>query len=74
MRNGQDFIKRLRGLPEFQRKIIVWGITVLLGISLLVWWIPKMSERLQMQEGPSVSEQFQLQELQEQLQGIPYEQ
>lgn len=71
MRNGQDFIKRLQGLSEFQKKIIVWGITILLGISLLAWWIPRITERIRIQQGPSISEQFQIQELQEQLQDIP---
>jgi len=82
MSNGQDFIKRLRGLSELQRKIIVWGITILFGMSLLAWWVPRMSERLHIQQGPSISEQFKIPELQEQLQSIqtpslpniPYEQ
>lgn len=71
MRNGQDVIKRLRSLSEFQKKIIVWGITILLGISLLAWWIPRLSERLQVQQDSSIGEQLQIQELQEQLQNVP---
>jgi len=71
MSNGQDFIKRLQGLSEFQKKIIVWGVTILFGMSLLAWWIPRMAEQLHIQQGPSISEQFQIQELQEQLQDIP---
>lgn len=71
MMNGRKFIRRLQGLPEFQKKIIVWGATILLAIALLVWWIPRMSERLEIPQGPSIEEQFQLRELQNQVRNIP---
>ena len=66
-----NFLQKLQSLPERQKKIIVWGATILLGIGLLAWWIPRMSERLRIQEGSGFGEQFQLQELQEQLENIP---
>ncbi len=71
MRSGRDFIKRLQALPEFQKKIIVWGVMVLLALLLLAWWIPRTSERLKIQQGPSIEEQLQLEELQGKLQNIP---
>jgi len=64
------FLERLRGLPDLQKKMIVWGITILIGIGLLAWWIPRISERMQIQQGPSIGEQLRLDELQEQLKDL----
>ena len=64
------FLERLRGLPEAQKKMIVWGITIIIGIGLLAWWIPRISERMQIQQGPSIGEQLRLDELQEQLKDL----
>ncbi|HCM36398.1 MAG: hypothetical protein A3J30_00975 [Candidatus Wildermuthbacteria bacterium RIFCSPLOWO2_02_FULL_47_9c] len=66
-----NFLQKLQSLPERQKKIIVWGATILLGIGLLAWWIPRMSERLRIQEGSGLGEQFRFQELREQLENIP---
>ena len=66
-----NLLQKLQNLPEGQKKIIVWGVTILLGIGLLAWWIPRMSERLRIQGGPDIGEQFRFQELQEQLENIP---
>ncbi|OHA64514.1 MAG: hypothetical protein A2940_01395 [Candidatus Wildermuthbacteria bacterium RIFCSPLOWO2_01_FULL_48_29] len=64
------FLERLRGLPEAQKKMIVWGITIIIGIGLLAWWIPRISERMQIQQGPSIGEQLQFEELQKQLKDL----
>ena len=64
------FLERLRGLPDLQKKMIVWGITILIGIGLLAWWIPRISERMQIQQGPSIGEQLQFEELQKQLKDL----
>ena len=66
-----NFLQKLQSLPERQKKIIVWGATILLGIGLLAGWIPRMSERLRIQEGSGLGEQFRFQELREQLENIP---
>ena len=64
------FLERLRGLPDLQKKMIVWGITILIGIGLLAWWIPRISERMQIQQGPSIGEQLRIEELQKQLKDL----
>ena len=37
--NIQEFIKKLQGLPEKQRKIILWTIVVIIGFILFVVWL-----------------------------------
>jgi len=60
MTSVQAFLKKMQSLPEFQRKIIVWGATILIGIGLFAWWISRMQQPLEIQQG-----------LQEQFKGIP---
>ena len=64
------FLERLRRLPDLQKKVLVWGITILIGIGLLAWWIPRISERMQIQQGPSIGEQLRIEELQKQLKDL----
>ena len=64
-------LQKLQNLPEGRKKIIVWGVTILMGIGLFFWGILRMSENLKISEGGGFGEQFQLQELQEQLENIP---
>ncbi|MBI2098616.1 MAG: hypothetical protein HYT49_03105 [Candidatus Wildermuthbacteria bacterium] len=64
------FLERLRGLSDLQKKMIVWGVTITIGIGLLAWWIPRISERMQIQQGPSIGEQLQFEELQKQLKDL----
>ncbi len=37
--NFKESIKKLQGLPEEQKKIILWAIVVVFGIIFIVFWI-----------------------------------
>ncbi len=67
----KENLHKLQNQSESQKKMIVWSVTILLGIALLAWWIPRMSERMKIRQGSDIREQLQLQELQEQLHDIP---
>ena len=67
----EEFIKKLRGLPERNKKIILWGVTVLTGILLLVWWIPKVGNDIRDLREIDYREELAIPELEKELQGIP---
>lgn len=33
-----EFLDKLRKLPESQRKIILWAVTIIVGLALFLWW------------------------------------
>ena len=72
MKSARALLERLRALPEFQKIVIVWTATILAGMVLLAWWIPRIAERIQAPQDASLEEQFQLQELQKQFENIPH--
>jgi len=67
----EEYIKKLRGLPEGKKKLILWGGTVLVGILLLVWWIPRVGNQIQDLQESDLREELAIPELEERLQGIP---
>ena len=58
MARGNEILHRLRNLPESQKKIIVWAVTILIGIVMLAWWMPRFGEKIAKSiQGPSIQEQ-----------------
>ena len=66
-----ETLAKLRNLPEGKKKYIVWGITIFVGILLLIWWIPRVGEKLQDVGKSDFAEELSLPELKEQLESIP---
>ena len=69
--NPQEVLHKLRSQPDSKKKIIVWGVTILLGIGLLAWWLGSIKNTIGHGQGPSIGEQLQFNELQERLNDIP---
>lgn len=64
MARGNEILQRLRKLPESQKKIIVWAVTILIGIAMLAWWMPRFGEKISKSiQGPSIQEQLSLPEI-----------
>jgi hypothetical protein len=42
-----EFLEKLRGLPETQRKLILWAVVIILGLLLFVLWVKNVREKLQ---------------------------
>ena len=39
----KEALHKLQSQPDSKKKIIVWGVTILLGIGLLVWWFGQIN-------------------------------
>lgn len=67
----EEYIKKLRGLPEEKKKLILWGGTILIGILLMVWWIPRVGKQIQDLQESDFREELAIPELEKKLQDIP---
>jgi hypothetical protein len=66
-----EVVQKLRRLPEWKRQSILWGVTGVLGVALLAWWVLDVKNSIQQNDNSSLSDQLQLDSLQENLQEIP---
>ena len=64
-------LDKLRSLPEGQKKMLAWGVTIAVGLGLLLWWIPNMKNKIEEVGETDVREEFSIPELEEQLNSIP---
>ena len=67
----KEALHKLQSQPDSKKKIIVWGLTSLLGIGLLVWFFGSVKNTIGRGQGPTIGEQLQFKELQERLNDIP---
>lgn len=44
--NFREFILKLQGLPDKQKKIIMWAIIAVLGIIMLFFWFNSAAKRI----------------------------
>ncbi len=66
-----DIVKKLQNQPEYIRKIILWLIVIIIGLSLLVWWVKSFSQKLKEFEKEEFIGGLNLPSLDEQLQKLP---
>lgn len=64
-------LEKLRSLPEGQKKMLVWGVTIVVGLGLMFWWIPNIKNAIQEAKEADLREEFSIPELEEQLNNIP---
>jgi cell shape-determining protein MreC len=55
-----DFLEKLRRLPEFQRKLILWSIVIIIAFFLFIFWIRQVKEQLASFKSREFQERFQL--------------
>ena len=67
----KEVLHKLQSQSDSKKKIIVWGLTSLLGIGLFAWWLFNIKNTIEREQGPAIGEQLQFQELQERLNDIP---
>lgn len=58
-----EFLEKLRGLPQSQRKIILWSVVVVLALILFILWTKNVKKKLESFQGKEVRQQFQVPEL-----------
>jgi hypothetical protein len=69
----QEVLDRLRGQSEGKRKMMIWGITGCVAALLLVWWIPRMQDKVAEYDSSKLQEELDISELQNELEQIPVE-
>ncbi len=67
----REFIKKLQELPIKQRKIILWVIIAILGLTLCLLWLKITKERLKGFGKEEIMEELNLPAFEEKLQEIP---
>lgn len=66
-----NFLTKIRGLPERQRKIILWVIIVILGIVLFNFWLRNFSSKIKGVDGEALKEQLNFPDIGEKLKDLP---
>ncbi|MEK7510316.1 MAG: hypothetical protein AAB567_02010 [Patescibacteria group bacterium] len=54
----KDLLRRLQEQPESTKKMIVWSLTILLGVVLLSLWILGLRERVHAIQTQNIQEQL----------------
>ena len=67
----KEALHKLQSQPDSRKKIIVWGLTLLLGLGLLAWWVGNIKDTMERGQDQTIGEQLQIQELQQRLNDIP---
>lgn len=65
------FIERMQNLPEEKRKTIFWLIVIIVGISLLIWWVKNLQMQIKSFQSEKIKEELQLPKLEEELKSLP---
>ena len=69
----KEFLQKIQAQPESTRKLIVWVVTIIVGLGLLGWWLPRFGQRLRNIQGLGIPEEFSLPkiDLEKKLQNLP---
>ena len=57
-----NLLEKIKNLPVYVRKIILWAIIVLIGVLLLFWWIKNFQQNLRSLKKEELKIKFQLPE------------
>ena len=69
--NPKETLHKAQNQSETTKKVIVWGVTIVLGVILFGWWFLSAKNSLQQNQGPSFQEQLRLESLGQELGNIP---
>ncbi|PIU16611.1 hypothetical protein COT20_00030 [bacterium (Candidatus Gribaldobacteria) CG08_land_8_20_14_0_20_39_15] len=67
----KGLIKKIQGLPEYKRKIILWSAIVILGLGLISLYIKNVQEKLRSFEAEKLKEGLQLPSFEEIFKELP---
>ncbi len=67
----KDFIKKIQGLPEKKRKIILWAIILVLGICLSIFYVKNIGRSIKNFQKEKFIEEFKIPSLKEEIENIP---
>ena len=66
-----NILNKLQSLSERKRRIIFWAVMIVVTIFLLGFYIQNMKKRIESSERKGLEEELKLQELREELEGVP---
>jgi len=66
-----DFLKKMQNLPEEKRKIILWSITIIIGLGLFFAWFYSLKTKLKTFPKEKFFQQIGLPEFKEELKEMP---
>ena len=64
-------LQKLRNQPEYIRKIILWSVVVIIGFSLLIWWVKSFQQRIKSFKGEAFQKEFKIPAFNEKLKELP---
>lgn len=67
----KEILQKLRNQSELKRKIILWAIMGVIGVSIFAWWISNARHTLERSKVQNLGEELRINELQERLNEIP---
>jgi len=60
-----NFWEKLRNLPEFQKKLILWCVVGVVALTLFILWVINVKKNLQVFQPEELKKQFQFPEIPE---------
>ncbi len=66
-----NFLRKLQGLPERGKKIILWAVIIVIGILFLTFYIKDFRQRFKNFNIEELKKEFKIPELQEGLKEMP---
>lgn len=67
----KEFIQKIQSLPEEKRKIILWTIIAVLGISLFIFYVKNISQRIKSFQKEKIIEELKIPSLKKEIESIP---
>jgi uncharacterized protein HemX len=67
----KEFIKKIQGLPEKKRKIILWAIILVLGICLSIFYVKNVSKSIKNFQKEELIEGLNIPSLKEEIEKLP---
>jgi len=64
-----NFLKKIQGLPEERKKIILWSIVAVIAVLLFFWWMRNFQTRIEALNAQGSNLKFP--SLQEELKNLP---
>ena len=67
----KDFIKKIQGLPERKRRIILWTIISVLGICLSIFYVKNISKSIKNFQKEELIEELNIPSLKKEIENLP---
>ena len=66
-----EFLKKLRGQPENIKKIVLWSLVILVGLTLFIFWLNSTKARLRNFQKDNILKDIGVPNLKKEIENIP---